>query len=243
MMCWARWTSYTGWHLVLCYGHATTSGNYYAMGTSATTGPNNLVVTNPSGLTTSGATPTTGTWYHICQTVAGTGAGQHLGYRDGSLIATNAGSTSPTAGKIWIGNNQDTDYHNGDVCAVKIYNAVLTAAEIQQEMRQIAPVRFANLNTWLPLLDGANLEKDWSGVSGNMTAGGTVTLTSNPPVPFRASKPKTTVYISAGGGGSVGGPLRRPMHARYKMRHKQPDFIKQNDLRLPNRELYLGRAS
>lgn len=214
MMCWARWTSYTGWHLVLVYGHATTSGNYYAMGTSATTGPNNLIVTSPAGLTTSGATPTTGTWYHICQTVSGTGAGNHLGYRDGSLVATNAGSTSPTAGKIWVGNNQDTDYHNGDVCAVKIYDAVLTATEIQQEMRQIAPVRTANLNTWLPLVDGS-ATVDYSGNGYNMTSGGTVTFTSNPPVPWRCGA-RRFVFPASAAPPAGGGYL--PRGQRFKNR-------------------------
>lgn len=195
MMAWVRWTSYSSWHIPLVYGHATTSGLYYAMGTTGSTGPNDLFIGN-SAAAWYGAVPTTGTWYHLCMTVAGTGAGQFLGYRDGSLVLTGNGSTGPTSGKIWIGNNQDGDYLNGDVCAVKIYAAVLTAAEIQQEMRQIAPVRTANLNTWLPLVDGSPTV-DYSGNGYNMTSGGTLTFTSNPPVPWRCGPRRMIIPASA----------------------------------------------
>lgn len=46
--------------------------------------------------------------------------------------------------------------------------------------------------------------------------------------------------FTAAGGGS---PLRRPMHARYRMYHNQPEFVEQNGLYLPQRKLYLGRAA
>ena len=191
MMAWVRFTSFPGWCLPLSIGQSGGGGTYYAMGTSATTGPNNLVITHPGGLVAA-ATPSTATWYHLAMTVAGTGASQCLGYRDGSLVITHSGSATPTNARMEIGNNTDSDYLNGDMCAVKVYDAVLTAAEILQEMRQIAPVRTANINTWLPLVDGSPTV-DYSGVGGNMTSGGTITVTSNPPIPWRCG-PRRFVF-------------------------------------------------
>lgn len=195
MMAWVRFTSFPGWALPLSLGQSGGGGTYYAMGTTATTGPNNLVLTHPGGQVTT-TTPSTATWYHLAMTVAGTGASQFLGYRDGVNVLTHSGNATPTNAYMGIGNNTDSDYLNGDMCAVKVYNAVLTAAEILQEMRQIAPVRTANINTWLPLVDGSPTV-DYSGVGGNMTSGGTVTATDNPPIPWRCGRRRFVFPASA----------------------------------------------
>lgn len=202
MMAWVRWTSYSGWHLPLTIGQ-NASGAYYTMGTSPDFS-NNLIIGNSVGYSTT-TTPTTGTWYHIALTCSGTGAGALLGYRDGAQVLSLAGSGTPTNAKMWFGNTPDSDFHNGEIMAGKVYGAVLTADEISAEMRQIMPVRLVNLNSWLPLVDASasNFTVNWAGVNGDFTAGGTLTTASNAPIPWRAAAKRTYFVFGGGGGVSV----------------------------------------
>ena len=196
-MAWVRIASYTAYHCAFGMG-ANTSGGYTAFVTRADSS-NQLAFWTGTGWSVADIALTAGTWYHLCFTRSGTGASSLLGYRNGSLTITTSGGSGPTNARLWLGNNADSDYWNGDLCAFKVWDAILTAEEIKREVRQIQPVRFTNLNSYLPLINDSPTT-NYSG-GGNFTSGGTLVKTSNPPVPLRAKSRQTTVYISAGGGG------------------------------------------
>lgn len=145
---------------------------------------------------------TMGTWYHIAFTVAGTGANQALGYVNGVLEMTNNGSASVTNERIAIGDNNETsEFLNGNVAAVKIWAAVLSAAEIANEMRQYLPVRTANLNTFSPMLTTADDEIDYSGNGNTWTVGGTLATVDGPPIPWKAGRRHVLIPAAAAPGG------------------------------------------
>lgn len=155
---------------------------------------NNLTFTLWNGLTdTVGSTFTAATWYHLAMTCAGTGAGQFLGYLNGVLNITAPGDTGPTASKIFIGNDSASEWWDGRFAAIKIYSAVLTAAEIANEMRQYIPIRTVNLNGFYPM-SGATVTDfttDYSGSANALTAAGTLTREDGPPIPWRQGRRKT----------------------------------------------------
>jgi concanavalin A-like lectin/glucanase superfamily protein len=133
-----------------------------------------------------GGTWTLGTWKHLAITVAGTGAGQALFYVDGALLATLDGHTEFVGATLRLGavpESPTLQPWNGRVAAHKAYDVVLTAAQIQQEMRQYLPVNLASLNAWAPLLLHTDL-KDYSGLARDYTGTGTLTTEDGPPIPW-----------------------------------------------------------
>lgn len=171
------------------------SSPYYSILTDGS--GTDLYVYNSSGLTTTGTSLTVGTWVHAALTVAGTGAGQVAFIRNGVATSTHAGSATPTAGIIVIGSTpSDNDWLNGCVAAVKIYSAVLTAAEIAKEMQQYLPVRTANLNGFYPMLSTSDDEVDFSGNGNNWTIGGTLATEDGPPIPWKTGRKRVITPAS-----------------------------------------------
>lgn len=192
----------------LAFGQSS-GGGYYQLYWDQT-GSGSVLGTWNGAASSSGTTSLSlSTWYHLAMTVSGTAAGNFLVYLNGALEITAAGRDIPTAGKLWVGNDNDSEWLNGRVAAVKIYDAVLTAAEIAQEMRQIQPVRFANLNSWYPLWSTADDEIDYSGQGRTLTVGGTLAMEDGPPIPWKqgrrrlvlpavASPPGDSIVFNAG---------------------------------------------
>lgn len=162
---------------VLSIGVAPISGNFYGIGFSN----NRLGIYNANGgaVNATGATGVaTATWYHITQTVAGTGANQMIGYLNGVQELTTTSAASFTATTLFVGHTAGDDTLNGRVAAVKIYGAVLTAEEIKAEMRTYLPLRLTNLLSWHPLL----LHTDTAQYGTTWTTGGTLTTEVGPPI-------------------------------------------------------------
>lgn len=86
---------------------------------------------NPSSLTDSTSTVGTGTRVHVAFTNLRSTTG--LLYWNGVQENSNSGSNTPTSPNTLAigGRNGSTDYTNGDLEDVRIYNRVLTAAEIK----------------------------------------------------------------------------------------------------------------
>src|SRR5580765_3371383 len=162
-------------------------------GSTLVTGGTNLVA---------GALPIT--WYHVAMVYDGTSSPDVLrAYVNGALDlnADAVGLTDPT-GKIWIGDDNAGEWLNGSYVAIKIYSAVLTPAEIQQEMRQIMPARLANLNSWTPghSTNLVDCGRDYSGAGNNWTQNGTLNVDQvAPPVPWKQGKKRRMVTTVAGG--------------------------------------------
>lgn len=189
------------------YGAGINSSADYLMGANGT---GTTLATFNSTTEVSGSAMTVGTWAHIATTVAGTGAGQFLLYLNGVLDITNAGSTTPTNGGMFMGWGSGTEFLNGNLAAIKIYSAVLTASEIKQEMRSYVPVRTANLTSWHPML----LHTDLAQFGATWTVGGTLATEAGPPIAWRVGP--AGQYLWAGT--AVVAPGRRPQdplwHAR-----------------------------
>lgn len=132
----------------------------------------------------------TSRWHHLAMTVAGTGAGQFLGYVNGRVDVVADGSTVPTNTRIIIGNfvsGAGGAGLNCRVAAVKIYAAVLTAQEIEREAKCFVPIRTANINAFYPMIDPdvADNDQDESGQGNHLTQGGTLTTEfPGPPIPW-----------------------------------------------------------
>lgn len=179
LLCWAYTTnSSAAFAGALALG--STGANFYAVGI-ALSSTIKLYVFNGGGNNYGTSTIGVNTWAHVALTVAGTGAGQCLGYVNGVQELSVSGATGPTAATMYVGNTAGSDLFNGRVTAVKVYSAVLTADEIKQEMRSIMPVRTANLNTWSPLLTQTDVA-NYGGAAGAWTVGGTLTTENGPPV-------------------------------------------------------------
>jgi Concanavalin A-like lectin/glucanases superfamily len=133
-----------------------------------------------------GAAWTVGTWKHLAITVAGTGTGQALFYVDGALMGTLDGHAEFVGTTLRLGaspSGASNDPWNGRIAAHKAYDGVLTATQIQQEMRQYLPVSITSLNAWAPLLLHTDL-KDYSGNARDYTGSGTLTTEDGPPIPW-----------------------------------------------------------
>ena len=88
---------------------------------------------------------------HFAVTVEGVGAGQVKVYLNGGAPFLYPGNPGVTSQRFWIGNSQNGAWLDGNAAEVKVYDAVLTRTEIQQEMNQFAPVRAANPNSFYAL--------------------------------------------------------------------------------------------
>lgn len=145
-----------------------------------------------------GSALTVGTWYHLAATVSGTSGANFLVYLNGTLdISANARSVSPT--KIWLGNDAASEFLNGSLAAVKIWDAVLTAQEILQEKQQYLPCRTANLNRFYPLINSQFTTDHFN--KRTLTQAGILALEAGPPIPWRMNRRSITQGRTVTGGG------------------------------------------
>lgn len=195
MMCMTRPITTGTFQGILVFGSNSTSDYYYA----GTDNSNNFQLYNRSA-GFSGSAMVTNVWTHIAMTVSGTGAGQFLGYKDGALNITGD-ARAITLNELRIGNDFDNESYGGNVAAIKIYNRVLTADQINAERWFAMPVDWAGLNSAYPLgtaWDVANsglviprgVVSRWPDVSGQFsewTETGTIDVDSGPPIQFAPS--------------------------------------------------------
>jgi hypothetical protein len=168
-----------------------------------TSGSANYIESNFSAVDVSdaGSALSLNTWNHLAFRHSGNNMEALLnGVGDASF--TSAGSF--TATRFWIGNSQFTTNNlNGRVAGYLIYEAALSDAEIQAQMRQFAPVRIADLWAWYPMVDSsvAGCAVDYSGNGRNLTVNGTLTIEGGPPIAWRQGARK--IFIPAALAGSA----------------------------------------
>lgn len=197
MMGWIYPTAFGALNTCVCNG-AASGGNFYAAGVGASSG-NKVAVYAGVSLAYGTTILTTNTWYHIAITVAGTGAGQTLVYLNGvQEISTQAG-TGFTAAKHLVGDSAGGDPVTGRVAAIKLYNGVLTADQIKEEMRCYAPVNLTNLLSWHPLFN----HTDTGQYGTAYTIAGTVTTAQGPPIPWTLRPARALVRAAVTPTGSI----------------------------------------
>lgn len=161
---------------------------------------NNLATYNGSA-EVAGSAVTASVWIHLALTIAGTGSGHVNVYRNGVLEITNAGNAAVTATELAIGVFPGThgEQYIGRIANFQIYNRVLTAAEIKNQMMQYVPIGPASINGWHPWL---NVETtDYSGAGNALTQTGAPTLGDGPPIPWSRGRSKIYLPAAVGGGG------------------------------------------
>jgi hypothetical protein len=182
ILCWAYLSvDRNSYSEVMTYGN--NSSTFYQYGTK---GDGTTLGSYNGSVEGTGVAWTVGTWKHLAMTVAGTGAGQFLCYQNGVVDTTLAGNASVTSVGLRLGTNFGTssEWFNGRIAAVKIYDVALTQAAIVNEMRQYLPFRTANLNMWCPMLVHTDT-KDYSGAGRTWTSdGGALATEDGPPIPW-----------------------------------------------------------
>jgi hypothetical protein len=119
-----------------------------------------------------------------------------------SLSSPSAQTTAPISGTERIGRTDGAgDPFNGLVANVKSWGAILTEAELLNEMRQYQPARFANLLRWTPLITHTELT-DFSGLANPWTGNGTLTTDDGQPIPWKRGRGRIYVPDAGGGGGA-----------------------------------------
>jgi hypothetical protein len=174
-------------------------------------GDNEIVATTTTGTTLlhydgaaerTGTNLVTGTWYHLAYASAGDDIGNGFTvYLNGVSDITSAGRGGTGTGtNMYLGNDAYSEWLNGRIAHVKIWNAQLTQAEIQQEMYKIQPQRFANLWCWMPMIEtGSSRDNEWSGSGNSFAENGTLTDEAGPPVSWGMA-PWVVPFVASGGG-------------------------------------------
>lgn len=144
----------------------------------------------PGGLT--GNILTTGVWAHWAFVYDGGGVANadrlkiYFNGTDQSL--TFAGTIPATmndsgTGLVRVGrDSEEQNTVDGKIALVKVWTAVLTAAEVFQELNSYRPTRTANLVLWSPYDDGTSA-RDYSGAGNHGTVTGALQF-EGPPVGF-----------------------------------------------------------
>jgi hypothetical protein len=129
---WIRPAALSGWQIVVSKGN-TTSWNYYLgiNGSEISIGFNNSG--SWTEFLTSGAGLATGQWYHLAGTFDDA-AGEGKVYLNGALIHTGTTTASPsaTSDAVMIGNSPAGEYWPGLLDDVRIYDRVLSDAEVAE---------------------------------------------------------------------------------------------------------------
>lgn len=186
------------WHNVFFFGPNSSIHDNVEVDTAAKT-----IVSVDFGAGVNGSTLTSNTWYHWC-VVRSSNTSWTL-YLNGASDCTDttdiSGRTNNSSAMIgnWAGAGDDLV---GRVQDVKLWQAALTAEEIQREMKQSAPARWTNLLHWAPMRDQtvSRAEEDRSGRDGSWTeaGSGTVTIADGAPVPYRFGAPRAYVPPATG---------------------------------------------
>jgi hypothetical protein len=174
-------------------------GEYHSVGIQ-TSGGNGLVYveTNYNDVDSSdaGSAISLDTWSHVAFVHSGNDI---VVYLDGVVDASFTKSGSFTATRFFIGSSHFSNAFNGRIASFLIYEAALSDAEIQQQLRQIAPVRLANLWAWYPMADKAvaDCAIDYSGNGRNLTINGALTIEDGPPIPWKQGSRRTFILSGA----------------------------------------------
>lgn len=125
-----------------------------------------------------------GTWYRVALTVNGVNCSYYYGGASGALtVASVTDITNNTGSVSWFLGQSSfaSEWWNGRLAAVKIWNAELTQSAIESELAQYLPVRTANLIQRHPFEVAETT--DYSGNGNTLTGGPGASTEDGPPIP------------------------------------------------------------
>jgi hypothetical protein len=151
------------------------------------------------GNSTASVAMTVGTWYFIGLATSGTTGTLYYKAAGSSTLSTTAitGVTATSAATLRLGDSPWGEWLNGCLAAVKVWNAQLTAAEIDLEAQQYAVNKIASLVSFHPLVKAETA--DYSGNARTLSGGTGATTEDGPPIPWRLSSPRLTLPTAASG--------------------------------------------
>jgi hypothetical protein len=139
-------------------------------------------------------TLTVGDWYYIGFSATANPGQARFAIRaaDSTTFTTSTSSqanTSPTAGTLWVGAGQTaSQWFNGSLANIKIWNAALSTEELQAESWTYRPVRTGGLYAWYPLLTPDIY--DYSGNRHSLFGGTGVSVADGPPLVWGRGRSK-----------------------------------------------------
>lgn len=165
------------------------AAGYVYLGTNAT--GTQLYVEHTSSSSLNLVDLATATWFFWAVTAQNLQAVQGYYAVPGAASLTNqatpGGLTSFTPTSFRLCNTDAGDWWNGRIAYVKVWDAVLTAAELFAEMSNGRPQRLANLRYFWPLIDSSdNRDLSSNGWGPTLTS---VTSEAGPPIEFYPSRP------------------------------------------------------
>ena len=140
-------------------------------------------------------------WHFIAVTRTGTTWIGYLGIV-GSALVSNTKTPSFTPDLFEIGAEDWDDWLEGECVAIKVWDAVLTADELETERICLRPVRFANLFFFNPCYTSADYLTDRSGQGNSFTdkPGASITDGGAPAVGWGISESGLLVPVVTAGG-------------------------------------------
>lgn len=116
-------------------------------------------------------------------------------------------NTTFTANSVRIGGtNSSTEWLNGSIAGVRMWNAALTEDELEAESWAYMPVRATNLRVWYPLLTPSTV--DYSGNSESLSGGTGAALDDGPPISWWTARHRRATLIPVSGvSGALAGTL------------------------------------
>lgn len=196
------WTYFTGngFSAALSIG-ADDGAHFYSLGIGTAVPATFSSVSGVVNSTT--AMPLNTRFNHQCLQIVGTGASGVLTYFNGQLDQTLTADATATNAAVYFQNDTGSDPANCFISEIKIYNAILTPAEIQREMRTRGPFRRKDLNSYMPCRTVGDAGVDHSGHDFGFTVTGTYTQAGDA-LRMRSTFRRAPVHLMsppAGGGG------------------------------------------
>lgn len=139
------------------------------------------------------------TWYRVA--VVATSTTNVTFYRAAATDALGSGSVTDFSGPatpttLYVGDHFYDEPWIGRIAAVKLWDAALTAVEVENELAQYIPRRTANLLHFHPFIQAE--VTDYSGGSNSLTGGSGATTVDGPPIPWCTYLPLTVTPTASG---------------------------------------------
>lgn len=195
---WARRTASTSFGTLCALNH-TTLDQFHMLQWNDTT--DDLVVVNFSG-GTSAAIQTIGNavWFFWAMVGNGTNITGYVGQHGNATLSSQSVAYSATSyNQLDVGGNRYNESISGRLAAVKVWDAALSQAELENERWSFYPKRTANLNIWSPMHETVvgDADNDYSGNGRNWTVSGTLTHEEGPPISWGHGRRRTIVQKTA----------------------------------------------
>lgn len=194
MSVWVKFTSLTAtWQYIVMLSDAEAT-NW--LGAVINTNNRFEVQSSMAGISGDYSSISTDTWYYVSASNNGTNAVARIWSATGTLLFTStANSASFTPTVMDFGNDDYTggEQITGKLCYGRVWDAVLSQAELEDEMFSETPVRTANLNTAFNNADGT----DESGNGRNWTLTN-ITTSSDFPDVFPSGFVPRTMLLGVG---------------------------------------------